>query len=124
MSNTKFRRSLIEMLPMPITAVLLLIADQTIIGRIGNGLSALGFGNAEVHTIEVQRRERRVLLKRSRQRLGPLIADLTACTPKRPNKERDAHRPMPGTGLDSPLPIHELLPLNRGAHGGGMRSQR
>ena len=71
-----------------------------------------------MHTPEVHHRERRVLFQCTSQRLGPLIADRPACTPKRANKERDAHRPMSGTGLDSPLPIHLLLAINRGAHGG------
>ena len=70
------------------------------------GSVRLGVWERAMRTRDFQRRERRVLLQRSCQRLGPLIADFTACTPKRANKETDAHRLMSGTGLDSPIPIH------------------
>ena len=59
---------------------LILGAHQTIICE---GSVRLGVWERVMHTTEFQRRERRVLLQRSRQRLGPLIAHLTACTPNR-----------------------------------------
>ena len=62
--------------------VLLFLAYQTIIGRVAKRLYDLGFGNV-MHTSELQRRERRVLLQRSRQSLGSLIAGPNACTSNR-----------------------------------------
>ena len=47
-----------------------------------------------MHTPEDKRLERRVLFQRCRQRLGPLIADLFACTSKRFNKKETRHFPL------------------------------
>ena len=44
------------------------------------GSVRLGVWERVLHTPELQRCERRVLLQRSRQRLGPLIADQNVCT--------------------------------------------
>ena len=90
------------------------------------GSVRLGVWERVMHTIEVKRCERRVLLQRSRQRLGPLIADLVDCISNRMKYFQFRHfRPILwltgfhnfSWGLPSPIlvkPVEDIILEARG----------